>query len=231
MGAVESLRQWGANLLPHDTTRTTCPPAPLVCSDGPLIIVPSLMRSGTHLLLDSLFNNFRALRRKPLFMDFDAYERAKLPVEPLAMLRGMTIKTHFPEVEMAEAYSKVLAHVAAKAVVLTPRRPAKEILRSLEKWGMAPPAEEFAKIEARCDAFWAPFAPLKVEFASLLDAAKLNEVLDKIAERTGLKRDGATPVMPSKNRFRVYVDKGLTRLLGRGAPRINTTIGFKLGKR
>lgn len=196
-----------------------------------MIIVPSLMRSGTHLLLDSLFNNFSALRRKPLFVDFDAYERAKLPVEPLAALRGVTIKTHFPEVEMAEAYSKVLAQVASKAVVLTPRRPAKEILRSLEKWGMAPPAAEFAAIEAKCDAFWAPFAPLKVEFASLLDAAKLNEVLDRIAQRTGLKRNGATPVMPSKNRLGVYLDKGLTRLLGRGAPRVNTTIGFKLARR
>src|SRR4051812_42875729 len=97
----ETLRIVGSRVLPHDTRKTTAPPAVLPSADGPLIIVASMMRSGTHLLLDSMFNNFPPLRRTPLFVDFDSYERQALPVDPLRSLRGAVIKTHYPETPLA----------------------------------------------------------------------------------------------------------------------------------
>src|SRR5262245_46905598 len=100
------LRLFCSKLLPHDTRSTTCPPAPLVSGHGPLIIVASLMRSGTHLLLDSFFNNFPELRRVPLFVDFDAYQRAGLPVGPLQSVQGIIVKTHYPETPLAEPYAE-----------------------------------------------------------------------------------------------------------------------------
>jgi hypothetical protein len=228
----ERLRLSGSGILPHDTRRTTCPPAPLVPGDGPLIIVPSLMRSGTHLLLDALFNNFPALRRRPLFVDFDAYERAALPPEPLAAVSGATIKTHYPQVELAAPYLSALKSAAARAVILTPRRPAAEIRKSLAKWGEDVSAAEFAELESRFEAFWAPFSPVTVNFSTLLDPRGVETLIALVAERTRLApRSGRKPVMPARHRLGIYLDKVLTRLLGRGAPRINTTIGYRLAPR
>jgi hypothetical protein len=225
----EKLRSVGSRLLPHDSKKTTCPPAPLVSGDGPTIIVASLMRSGTHLLLDALFNNFRGLRRTPLFLDFDAYERGSLPVAPLSGITGVIIKTHFPETPLARAYSVNLSRIASRAIVLTPRRSSEDVRRSLAKWGMNFSREEFAELEKRFDEYWSPFSPLKLDFNQLLHPDGVRAAVGEVVFRTGLKCDRATrPVMPAKSRLGVYVDKMLTRVAGSSAPRINTTIGYKL---
>ncbi|MDB6066748.1 MAG: pgi [Pedosphaera sp.] len=228
----ETLRLLGSKLVPHDTRNTTCPPAQLVSGSGPLVIVTSMMRSGTHLLLDSLFNNFPAMRRCPLFLDFDAYERGKLPVAPLADVKGMTVKTHYPQTELAGPYASALAAMAGRAVVLAPRRSGEEIRRSLAKWGMEYSVEEFAELERSFSAFWAPYAPVQVDFATLLDPVKMKDMIKLIADRTGLPLpERKLPIMPARHRYGAYFDKGLTRLLGSRAPRINTTIGYRLGPR
>jgi hypothetical protein len=228
---LETLRLLGGKLLPHNTKTTTCPPAPLVSGEGPLIVVASLMRSGTHLLLDSLFNNVPKLRRKPLFVDFDAYERGRMPVEPLQSVRGMIIKTHYPETPLAELYVEILRGLASKAVVLTPRRSAEDVRRSLAKWGVQVTPAEFAEVENRFAGFWTSFAPTIIEFPSLLNAAGVKAVLSQVALRTGLECRSTEPVMPARSRFGVYVDKTLSRLAGYRAPRINTTIGYRLSPR
>jgi hypothetical protein len=187
------------------------------------------MRSGTHLLLDALFNNFPALRRRPLFVDFDACERAGRSPEPFTSVNGVTIKTHHPQVELSGPYSSALNSVAARALVLTPRRPAAEIRKSLAKWGENFTVEEFAEIERRFDMFWGPFSPVTVNFSTLLDSGGIESLMALVAERTGLAPvRNKQPVMPARHRFGIYFDKVLTRLLGRGAPRINTTVGYRL---
>lgn len=219
----------GAKILPHDTTCTTCPPGSLVSSETPLIIVPSLMRSGTHLLLDSMFNNFPALRRKPLFIDLDAYERAALPVGPLARINGAIIKTHHPQTPLAGPYLEALKNLAQRAFVISPRRPATQIRKSLDKWELHATEAEFAEVISRMDAFWGPFSPVTVEFSSLLKREGVASLVRIVADRTGLQPlPPEKLVMPSSSRAGVYLDKLMTRLLGRGAPRINTTIGYRL---
>jgi hypothetical protein len=226
---ADGLWRAATRFLPHNTRKTTCPPAPLVAGGGPVIIVPSLMRSGTHLLLDTLFNNFPALRRRPLFVDFDAYERAGLPPEPLASISGVTIKTHHPRVELSEPCLSALESLAGRALILTPRRPAEEVCASLAKWGHSLTVDEFGEIERRFDAFWGPYSPVAVSFPTLLDAGGAESLIKLVAERTGLAPvRRPRPVMPAGHRLGVYFDKVLTRLLGRGAPRINTTIGYRL---
>jgi hypothetical protein len=227
----ENLRLFNSGLLRHDTRRTTCPPGPLVSGDGPLVIVPSIMRSGTHLLLDALFNNFPALRRRPLFVDFDAYERAKLPPAPLASLNGGTIKTHYPQIELAPEYLSALKTLAARAFIVTPKRPAEAIRKSLAKWDEHYSPEAFMELERRCDEFWKPFAPLTVSFSSLLDVAGVKALVALVAERTNLTPRSGPPMMPARGRYRIYFDKILTRVLGAGAPCINTTIGYRLASR
>jgi hypothetical protein len=225
----ETLRLMASKILPHDSTKTTCPPAPLVSGAGPTIIVSSLMRSGTHLLLDSLFNNYLALRRFPLFVDFDAYERQGLPVTPLNTLCGVVIKTHYPETPLAGPYATALAKIAARSIVLTPNRNSEEVRNSLAKWGMDFSPAEFADIENRFKKFWSQYSPTVVEFRRLLDPAGVQSVLGQVSQRTGLESERSTkPVMPASSRYGVYFDKTLTRIAGGRAPRINTTIGYRL---
>ena len=190
------------------------------------------MRSGTHLLLDSLFNNFSALRRSPLFLDFDAYQRQTLPPAPLKSINGVVIKTHFPETPLAEPYASTLAALAPRALVLMPRRPTTEIRKSLAKWGVDVPAAEFDEIESRFLNFWTPFSPLTVEFSALLNPPKVQALLAEVAKRAGPGlRLNSKLVMPSQSRFGVYIDKLLTRISGKSAPRINTTIGYRLSSK
>src|SRR5262249_219891 len=163
----------------HDTKSTTCPPAPLRSGEGPLIIVASLMRSGTHLLLDSLFNNFPGLRRIPLFLDFDAYERASLPVEPLQTLHGILVKTHYPETPLAGPYGPALETLASRAIVYTPRRASNEVRNSLAKWGFQFSPDEFAELENNFHQFWSRFTPTPVEFRSLLERSGVQGLLSQ----------------------------------------------------
>lgn len=187
------------------------------------------MRSGTHLMLDSLFNNFPALRRVPLFIDFDAYERGSLPVGPLAQVRGVVIKTHYPQTPLKPDYAIVLAELASRAVIFQPVRPGEQVRKSLAKWGWNYSPEEFAALEKRFAAFWSPYSPTVAEFSSLLKIEGVAEWLRIVKERTGLEpRFEKTPIVPAKTRAGVYVDKILTRFFGCRVPRINTTIGYRL---
>jgi hypothetical protein len=221
-----------SRLLPHDTSRTTCPPGPVRAGAGPLVLVPSLMRSGTHLLLDSLFNNFSLMQRRPLFLDFDAYERAGLNAGVLESVGGLTIKTHYPEVDLAVEYSRVLKQLASKAVIITPVRPHDEIQRSMAKWGLQVSLAELEQIQARFDLFWGEFDPIKIDFRSLLDDEAMSGWLVQVGRRLATApRYAGRVLMPAKSRLGVYCDKMLTRLLGSVAPRINTTIGYRLGVR
>jgi hypothetical protein len=187
------------------------------------------MRCGTHLLLDSLFNNVPALRRSPLFIDFDAYERAALSPAAFESLTGVVIKTHFPHMPLAAPYAGSLAQLAARAMVLTPCRNSIEVRRSLAKWGQVHSAAEFEEIKSRFDSFWAPFAPQTIDFPTLLDSAGIEKLIEAVAKGTGFKPpQPGKPVMPANTRWGVYCDKILTRMLGARAPRINTTIGYRL---
>ncbi|HZV33215.1 MAG TPA: hypothetical protein VFB72_01460 [Verrucomicrobiae bacterium] len=217
-----------SKVLPHDTQNTTCPPAAVVCGEGPVIIVCSIMRSGTHLLLDSLFNNFPTLRRAPLFIDFDAYERGSLPLEPIVGVTGAIIKTHYPQTPLKPAYAAALAEIASRAVVFKPTRPANQVRNSLAKWEMRMSIEEFAELERRFDNFWAPFAPNVVEFSTLLDSQGVSQFLQLVQQRTGFKPRAGRPMMPAHSRFGVYLDKALTRVLGCRVRRVNTTIGYRV---
>lgn len=211
---------------------TTCPPAPLKSSGGPTIVVASLMRSGTHLLLDTLFNNYSEFRRFPLFVDFDAYARKELPLEPLSSLRGVLIKTHYPETPLPSAYADALAAIASRSIVLTPTRNQDEVRTSLTKWGVDCTSNDFADIKTQFENFWTPFSPTLIPFTQLLDATGIQSVLLQLNQLTGLNcRRLHSPVMPANLRLGVYIDKLLTRLAGSKAPRINTTIGYRLSEK
>lgn len=211
---------------------TTCPPAPLISRAGPTIVVASLMRSGTHLLLDTLLNNYSEFRHLPLFVDFDAYARNGLPLEPLVSLHGKLIKTHHPETSLPKPYSDALSTIASRSIVLTPNRNPEQVRISLSKWGVDVSPTQFAKIKSQFEDFWSPFSPTLIEFAKLLEPEGVKSVLHQLDQLAGLKCERiASPIMPANSRLGVYVDKFLTRIAGSRAPRINTTIGYRLSEK
>ncbi len=228
----DRVRSWASSLFPHDSTQTTCPPAPLRSNSGPTVVVASLMRSGTHLLLDALFNNYPIFRRFPLFVDFDAYARQGLPIDPLRSIQGVLIKTHYPETPLPATYVTALSEIATRSIVLTPIRDIEEIRTSLSKWDVEFTPLQLAEIKSRFELFWYPFSPTAIEFTQLLDANGVKLILSKLDKLTGLTSLRINePVMPAQSRMGVYVDKLLTRIVGRRAPRINTTIGYRLSEK
>ena len=222
-----------SGFLPHDTRRTTCPPAALVGADGPLIIVPSLMRSGTHLLLDTLFNNFPALRRKPLFVDFDAYRANGLhrQLRLFASINGIVIKTHFPlQVPLAGPltfrFSRRLLRARLCCGRIVKGRESANRLQSGTRIIRRRNLRNWRKI---FENFWVPYSPLIVDFTTLLNSDGVARFIEQVKKKTGLQiRVPFQPVMPARSRVGIYMDKILTRAFGCKVPRVNTTIGYRL---
>lgn len=190
------------------------------------------MRSGTHLLIDLILNNFPAYRRDPLYLNIDTYLNDGLPVEPLWECGAYVVKTHHPQMPVpAEAVAHLRA-LAEQAVVVRPVRPLEDVLRSLHSFGEKLDLAELERIRAETEAFWRDIRTLEIPFAALADSAGSREVLAQIADRAGLSLPPEPVPTPSKEQTgRILRAKLLTRLLGHRAPRVNTTIQFDSTRR
>jgi len=185
-----------------------------------------MRRSGTHLLIDAILNNFAIYKRDPLHIDLDLYLKNGYPLADLLRCHGYVIKTHFPQTLAMEFEPQVRA-VAEQAFVLTPSRPLEEVYRSSLTFGATVGAEEFAKQSEQFDTFWRQYHPLSVPFAGLTNTVNYECLLAKIGQVIGVEPN-QKPIYPfSKNqRALVYLSKTLTRLLGSHSPVVNTTISF-----
>jgi hypothetical protein len=228
----------GRNLLSFQNPRVVSPPG-IVRPDGRRnMIVATPMRSGTHVLIDTTLNNIPSLRRRPLYIDLDQFmiRRDAFGEDhgPLQNRAGYVIKTHYPILHAdPEADAREIEALARDALVVTVLRPLESIVESLEKWAQMESASAqlpklIAEAEvnaAACHAFWQPRADMTLEFDELFDHGAMAGRVATIAEALGTEA-GATyrppPIKSARNR--IYADKALSRLLGRHAPRINTTI-------
>ncbi|MBR28585.1 MAG: hypothetical protein CML46_16850 [Rhodobacteraceae bacterium] len=228
----------GRDLLSFQNPRVVSPPG-IVMPDGRRnLIVATPMRSGTHVLIDALLNNIPALRRRPLYIDLDQFmirrDRFGADHGPLQDRAGYLVKTHYPILHREpEGDAAEIEALARDGFVVTVRRPLASIVGSLEKWasvesGSAKLPALIAAAEtnpAACRAFWDPRADMVLDFAELFDPEAMARHVARIAEEIGAVPAPRYRHPPRKSqRSRIYVDKALTRLLGRRAPRINTTI-------
>jgi hypothetical protein len=230
----------GRTVLPYQNTRIVAPPGRLTPGDRPALVVATPMRSGTHILIDLLLNNLPAYRRQPLYADLDQFCRHARRTEAVTVapadFRGYVVKTHYPTgINETPEDAALVSSVAREAIVLTVDRPLEEIKASLERWvaeapcgGSTRPQRHVDEIEARLPqfrAFWRERAHIALQFRDLFDAAQMTVAMDRIATLTGAARRPvyAPPPKPAQL-TRIHIDKTLTRLLGAGAPRINTTI-------
>lgn len=211
-------------LFQHANVRTVAPPAIPIANGKhlPNIVVASKMRSGTHLAIDSILNNFSDYRRKPLYIDIDEYAKQGKSIKDFNALGGYIIKTHYPQVlrDMPEGFETLLD----QAIIVTPERSNTEIKRSMEYFYEIDSDEVDAGIE-RFDDYWQDRGSLSVHYKSFRDPQKLTAFLQQIAERTNAKMAAKTTMLPSLgNPKRLFLNKLLTRLLGRHAPIVITSI-------
>ncbi len=222
----KGIREAIAELLPPNNARCIAPPGRIIAGSGRPILVPSLMRSGTHLLIDLILNNFPAYRRQPLYVDLDHCLLAD-PSED-AVLRGgrYVLKTHAPNFPSSERGQEALRQIAEKSFIISPVRLNADVQRSHAAFGV-PDAGDFRLAHQKFEAFWQPYLRLQVPFDELVDPERCPGVLRQISQCIGQPMPTRPRLPPAKRRIvNVLLAKTLTRLLGHRSPVINTTIGF-----
>jgi len=218
--------------LPSENPRTVCPPGRLRPGGGarPSVIVASMARSGTHLLMDAVFNHFPAYRRRPLYLDLLLCEwQDRMPGRALLeQCPGYVVKTHYDGVVYGnEAHRRrILDLVELGAVVLVLERGHEALRRSQKAFmGDGFDAPLFERQSAAFFRFWAPLETLRVRFEDLVDGQGFVKVVGDLSQALGLE---AGPLRrPVRQALANYRNKLLTRLLGGRAPVISTGIGFR----
>lgn len=144
------------------------------------------------------------------------------------------MKTHFPlGFPLPDNHAAKVAALAHDALVITVERRPEEVKASLVSWanndaGSATLDGYIAGIDANLDAFWSVWrdrSDIALNFEDLFDPSRMAGILTQVAQDLGVSaRARYRPMPPKRQMNRIYVHKGLTRLLGRHAPQINTTI-------
>jgi len=218
-------------MISHNNINTVCPPGGLPCGRiVPNIIVASVMRSGTHVLIDLILNNFILYKNRPLYIDLDQYLWAGLDVDALEGLRGAVIKTHYPQV-IPPNFNAAINILRSSSIVVSPQRDDKDVLLSLKKFD----SEKMNFLNENHQEFrdfWHGFSPTMIPFKDMLNPSKSTKILADLSEKTGcfLRKKVVLPPSQKTPLLWVYFCKFMTRLLGKYSPIINTTISFKVSK-
>ena len=228
--SLRRVQDLAARLIPHGTARVVCPPGPIPTGPQPPIVVSSLMRSGTHLVMDLVLNNLQGYRQDPLYIDFDSYVYEGYSTDALRRAGSTVVKTHFAQRPFTAAAADSLLELASRGAVIIPVRKLADVQRSMAKWGYRISQADLAAQHQQQLDFWNPLNPLLIDFDDLLDAGKAPGFLAALRQRLALPAlpQDTVPVMAGDSRPRNLWRKLRTRLQASNAPVINTTVGFKL---
>lgn len=215
-------------LLRHNTVMTVAPPGKLKSNrDGAIIVlVPSIMRSGTHVLIDSILNNVWAYRRRPLYIDLDQFVINGLDPNDILLAGPYVVKTHFPQVQVP-GLSEAVQLIAARSRILIPRRNRDSIIKSSLLFDADLSAESINAAFAQFDDFWSRYDHMDVQFARLIHRDQYQAVMSEISKFIGNATRKKLIFPPAKDeKMKVYIIKAMTRLIGKYSPVVNTTISF-----
>jgi hypothetical protein len=211
--------------------------------DGPKVLVPTIMRSGTHVLIDLILNNFPKYKRSPLMVMVDQFywqpveTREKL-FEQLYQTGGYVVKTHYPQVGFHQPWrAPHFERLIPPCRIVTVERDREETYRSSAKWYASEPRdgdlrvaatrEEYERTANLFDEYWKGHEVLRLDFRRVLDPTSTPKLISEIADWIGAEpRSRPVPPFPKNARTRVFVSKALTRMIGRRAPVVNTTLRF-----
>ena len=142
---------------------------------------------------------------------------------------GYIIKTHYPIQSNSGDHLQIIKSIASKSVIVMIRRKSTEVFQSAVSWGLYGEGEmgKFKDDERRFQEFWSDFDSLVIDFEELVDKKRFPDAMRKIGDKLGVscKKHLVYPSSPKRG-LKLYLAKGLTRLLGRYSPWINTTIRF-----
>jgi len=219
--------------LKYDSPQVVCPPGDLTTPNKiPHLVVAALMRTGTHLVIDLLLNNFPQYCNQTLYMDLDRYIGNGGNIADVQASGGMIHKTHFPQYPQCLDQKKdYIEFFKGKKVIITDRNK-EDTFRSLSNFGELGKRksvrfdfhyEEFQK-------FWHSHPNvLRLRYEDLIQPEKIPKILESICCFLELPYpDEPRYARRKKDRYRILFDKALTRLLGAKAPIINT--GIQLSK-
>lgn len=217
----------GSKVLPFENSRVVSPPGAIGHHQRRCIVVATPMRAGTHVMIDLLLNNLPAYRVKPLYVNLDRYlRRGDMSVHPQA---GYVVKTHYPfTLPQTPPPEHEISAFFDNTLIITVQRDRTEMLKSLARWHATTLDEARARFDHRFDAFdtfWAAREQINVDHHLLFDPDAMQSLIQQIAEQTGTNcAKKFVPPPPREAARRIYLMKAATRLLGRHAFRINTTI-------
>ena len=223
----------GTHVVPFTNPRVVCPPGRIRPQDRRNIIVATPMRSGTHILIDLILNNLRDYRNNPLYVDLDQCRKQRGPgndlLADITPKAGHLVKTHMPlNVPNDMPGDPHVKQLIGEGIVVTVRRSRADVCRSLGHWHRLDMAEAEQRYGAEYDRFWQVWDDhdgIALRFEDLFDPAAMQQFLQRLGNETGTSPASRYIAPPSgKNRNRIYANKVLTRLLGRRAKRIDTTI-------
>ncbi len=222
----------GSRIITAEAARISAPPGTIIRGGYRNIVLATPMRSGTHIAMDLIMNNLPRYRRRPLYINLDTLLLRDLARDTLYDAAGYVVKTHFPSGRVRN-FRPQIERLARQSLVVIVHRPTAEIRASLQRWVDAGPdlpriRKQLANLEselAEFHTFWQAFSPYNVTFRDLFDAERCQVIVSDIARLTDHPDTYCkTPLVPVSKPMLVYLNKALTRTLGRHAPRIDTTI-------
>ena len=222
-------------MIPHNTKVTTCPPGklPESKSNQPTILVATFRRTGTHLLLDIIFNNFASYKGSPLFIDLDQWAKSGRLISDIPTDIGCVIKTHIPNpFVMADLDSLAEFCNSENVKIITTSRSKQDIFKSIKSFfQFAVSTDEFEEQFHDFKTFWDNYSADEITFKDLTNMSKTGCIVNRIGHIIGVKPNKRLiSVLPKSAKVRVFVIKLLTRSIGKFSPIINTTIGFSKTK-
>jgi hypothetical protein len=226
----------GEHLLKYSNPRVVCPPGKLSIGQGELILVPTLMRTGTHLLIDAIINNFHQYKRSPLYVDLDALLNDTLTrdnqVEKLIKCGGYVLKTHFPQVNFHPDREVFIRKIAANSKIITTERNLDDSFSSSKGWSKTYPIaqsqETYLQSVDMFRTFWGEYDYMNVSFSEIIDRVRFAGLVHRIGNYIGASPNIRTIYSPRPDeKLNVYMIKAITRILGRYSPVVNTTIKFR----
>jgi len=226
----------GRKVLRFENPRVVSPPARVANVPLKNILVATPMRSGTHLMIDLILNNIAEYRRTPLYTDFDAccrqFDSSPHFLDELTGNSGTIIKTHFPITKHGLRFHEKLQTLSESAIVITVKRDKNQVFQSRKKWDVMHTANTSGDLTADYERFWEFWGgseDLCADFTDLFDKDAASGLVQRIRALTECDSNASKyrHLAPERRSHAIYINKALTRLIGRYAPRIDTTIHTK----
>jgi hypothetical protein len=212
---------------------TCCPPAKLPEKNNiESIIVASMMRSGTHLLIDLIINNFKAYKNTPLYLNLDEAFLANYEPNDIENSGGIIMKTHYPQAIFTPENIEKLESIITNKKILIPVRSIQQIEKSYKRFTNQKSGKllSLSQDQVHFSEYWNKYPNVKlIEFDRLVNPVKTAALVKELADFLGIKTNRKLICsLNKKNRVRILFRKLLTRVLGSKSPLICT--GIRLSK-